>query len=140
MVVTLTEALAAERAKRQQHAADTATRQMIGRTVLEALEQKLNAEPVLGWAFVLEGQQLRIARTTEGARQQVGSWIVDENMRLVCGEQITGWITSESYERVIDEAVGITAKLIVGTEVVGAAKNERATEPTAKIVELPPRF
>lgn len=140
-MVTLTEALAAERARRQQEAADTATRQMVGRTVLEALEQKLNAEPVPGWAFFLEGQQLRIARTTEGARHQVGAWTVDENMRLVCGEQMTGWITSESYARVIDEAVGITAQLIVGTEVVGAARsNERTAGPTAEIVELPPRF
>lgn len=139
-MVTLTEALAAERAKRKQATADTSTRQQIGLAVLEALAHKLNAEPLPGWAFVLEGQQIRIARTTQGARVQVGTWTVDENMRLMSGEQMTEWITAESYARVIDEAVEISAKLIVEAEMAEAAKNERTAAPTPQIVELPPRF
>ena len=57
-MLTLTEALAAERAKWQQHNADTSTRQQIGRAVLEALADRLNAEPLPGWVFVLAGQEI----------------------------------------------------------------------------------
>ena len=57
VMVTLIEALAAERAKRRQDEADTATRQQIGRAVLEALAERLNAEPLPGWLFILDGQE-----------------------------------------------------------------------------------
>jgi hypothetical protein len=137
----LTEALAAERSARKQDAADTSTMQQVAHTVLEALADRLNAEPLLGWTFVLEGQQIRIARHNQGSRQQVGTWTMGNKMQLVCGEATTEWITSESFGRVLDEAVQITAKLIVETETGGATK---ATEHTgargAEIVELPPRY
>lgn len=144
-MVTLTEALAAERAKRQQDDADTSTRQQIGRAVLEALADRLNAEPLAAWAFALDGQVIRILRNEAGARQQVGTWTVDQQMRLMAGDQMTEWITAESYARVIDEAVQITAKLIVEAEMAGAAKPNKGAEttkdlPGAEIVELPPRL
>ncbi len=144
-MVTLTEALAAERAKRQQDEADTSTRQQIGQAVLEALADRLNAEPLAAWAFVLDGQVIRILRNEIGARQQVGTWTVDQQMRLMAGDQMTEWITAESYARVIDEAVQITAKLIVEAEMAGAAKPNKGAETTkdlqgAEIVELPPRL
>jgi hypothetical protein len=139
-MVTLMEALTAERAKRNQNAADRSTRQQIGLAVLEALAHKLNAEPIPGWAFVLEGQQIRIARITQGARVQVATWTVDDNMRLMSGEQMTEWISAESYGRVIDEAIEITAKLIVEAETTGVAKSSEPSFQGAEIVELPPRF
>ena len=137
-MVTLTEALAAERAKRT----DTSTRQQIGRAVLEALADRLNAEPLPGWVFVLAGQEIHVLRIRAGGREQVGTWAVNEEMRLVAGDQMTEWITTESYARVIDEALHITAKLIVDAEATGAKPNNiiGATAEGADIVELPPRF
>jgi hypothetical protein len=122
VMVTLTEALAAERAKRQQRDSDTSTREQIGRALLEALADRLNADPLPGWVFVLAEQQIHLLRIRAGGREQVGTWTVDEKMRLVAGNQMTEWITAESYARVIDEALQITAMLIVDAEATGAAK------------------
>ena len=47
---------------------------------------------------------------------------VDPEMKLVFGTYTTEWITAESWSRVVDEAVQITAKVIVDAE---------AREPTA---------
>jgi hypothetical protein len=49
-------------------------------------------------------------------RERVGSWVVDSEMKLVFGPHTTEWITAESWSRVVDEAVEITAKVIVDTE------------------------
>ena len=46
----------------------------------------------------------------------IGSWVVDPLLRLKFGEETTEWITIESVGRVLDEAVGITARRIVDTE------------------------
>ena len=142
-MVTLTEALAAERARRQQYNADSSTRQQIGRAVLEALADRLNAEPVPGWVFVLAGQEIHLLRIRAGGREQVGTWSVNDEMRLVAGNQMTEWITAESYARVIDEALQITAEVIVEAETAVVAKPNKGAEPPledAGIVELPPRF
>ena len=106
-MVTLTEALAAERARRQQREADTSTRQQIGRAVLEALADRLNAEPLPGWVFVLAGQEIHLLRIRFGGREQIGTWRVDDEMRLVAGHQMTEWITAESYARVIEDTIDI---------------------------------
>lgn len=132
-MVALMEALAAERAKRQQDAAVASTKEEIGRAVLGALAQKLNAEPIPGWLFVLEDQIIRMFRSQRGTRQQVGTWTLDQHMRLQSGEHLTEWVTSESYQRVIDQAVKLTAKIIVDAETVDEGRS-------AGIVELPPRF
>jgi hypothetical protein len=137
-MVTLSEALAAERA----HDSDTSTRQQIGRAVLEALADRLNAEPIPGWLFILDGQEIRVFRIYTGIREQVGTWTVDEQLRLVAGDQMTEWITAESYARVIEEAVISTAKLIVDAETAGAAKAagpSEASSGSGDVVYLPPR-
>lgn len=139
-MVKLTEALAAERRKRQQDTADTSSKLQIGRAVLEALAERLNAEPLPGWAFVIEGQAIRILRIKAGVRSQLGTWTVDQQMRLMSGEQMTEWITSESYTRVVDEAVQITAQLIVEAEAADAVKLEKLEDGSHGIVELPSRF
>jgi hypothetical protein len=141
-MIKLSEALAAERSKRLRAEADTSTRQQIGQAVLEALAQRLNAEPILGWVFVLDDQKILVFRINVGGREQVGVWTVDEEMRLVTGERMTEWITAESYGRVIDEALQITAMLIVDAETAGAKKSNNAANlgEGAEIVELPPRF
>ena len=140
-MITLMEALAAERVKRQQHNSDSSTRRQIGRAVLEALADRLNAEPLPGWVFVLAGQEIHVLRIRAGGREQVGTWAVNEEMRLVAGDQMTEWITAESYARVIEEALQITAMLMVDAEAAVAAKpNNGASAEGAEIVELPPRL
>ena len=140
-MVTLTEALAAERTKRKQDDANKSTMQQVVHTVLEALAERLNDTPIPDWTFILEGQQISISRISQGSRQQVGTWTMDREMQLVCGEATTQWITSESYERALDEAILISARLIVETEMGDAAKStEHTTTRSAEIVELPPRY
>jgi len=141
-MIKLSEALAAEREKRLGAEADNSTRQQIGQAVLEALAQRLNAEPIFGWVFVLDDQKIRVFRINVGGREEVGLWTVDEEMRLVTDGRMTEWITAESYGRVIDEALQITAMLIVDAETAGAKKSNNGAKlgEGAEIVELPPRF
>ena len=132
-MVMLGEALSAEREKRQREAADAATRTEVGRAVLRALAQRLMAEPVPNWFFMLSGGEIVVAHTKNGAssRHRVGSWIVDREMRLVFGEHVTEWITAESCSRVVDEAVRITAQVIVDAEVRSGGMAEPALEQSA---------
>ena len=132
-MVALMEALAAERAKRQQDASETSTKQEVGRVVLGALIEKLNATPVRDWSFMLEGDGITVSHTVGNSRQLLGRWTVDDKLRLVLANVATEWITSESYGRVIDEAVRATAKLIVDVEMGVAVDRAQGAE----IVELP---
>ena len=106
-MTTLAEALAAEREKRRREAEDSTTRREVGRAVLQALAQRLNAEPLPTWFFISKGDEILVAHTKNGAasRQHVGSWVVDGDMRLVLDQEMTEWITAESCARVVDEAV-----------------------------------
>ena len=117
-MTTLAEALATEREKRRREAEDSATRREVGRAVLQALAQRLNAEPLPTWFFISKGDEILVAHTKNGAasRQHVGTWVVDQQMRLVLEQEMTEWITAESCARVVDEAVAITAKFIVDVE------------------------
>ena len=117
-MTTLAEALVKEREKRRLEAEDSATRREVGRAVLQALAQRLNAEPLPTWFFISKGDEILVAHTKNGAasRQHVGTWVVDQQMRLVLEQEMTEWITAESCARVVDEAVAITAKFIVDAE------------------------
>ena len=117
-MTTLAEALVTERDKRRREAEDSATRREVGRAVLQALAQRLNAEPLPTWFFISKGDEILVAHTKNGAasRQHVGTWVVDQQMRLVLDQEMTEWITAESCARVVDEAVAITAKFIVDAE------------------------
>ena len=115
-MVTLSDALAAEREKRRNLEEDASARKQVARAVLSSLADKLNAAPVPGWAFALEDQAIRLFHTVDGDRREVGTWTMDDQLQLVCGQTTTEWITSESYERVIGEALAVTAKLIVDAE------------------------
>jgi hypothetical protein len=117
-MTTLVEALGAERDKRRRDAEDTETKREVGRAVLRALTQRLNAEPLPTWFFISRGDEILVAHTKNGAasRQHVGTWVVDQEMRLVLDQEATEWITAESCARVVDEAVHITAKFIVDAE------------------------
>ena len=115
---TLGEALAAEREKRKRDSEETAMRREVGEAVLQALLQRLTADPVPTWFFVLSDDEVAVFRIKNGAstRERVGSWVVDPDMKLVFGPYTTEWITAESWSRVVDEAVEITAQVIVDVE------------------------
>ncbi len=112
-MVSLTEALAAEREKLQQNSADTHARREAGREVLGALFERLAGKPLVGWSFVLGNDEIVISDTKAGS---IGSWIVDPDLRLKFAHETTEWITIESVGRVLDEAVCITARRMVDTE------------------------
>ena len=57
-MLMLGEALSAEREKRQREAADAATRVEVGRAVLRALAQRLTADPLPTWFFMLSGDEI----------------------------------------------------------------------------------
>jgi hypothetical protein len=112
-MVSLTEALAAEREKLQQDSADKHARREAGKEVLEALFERLAGKPLLGWSFVLGKDEIVVSHTKLGA---IGSWIVDPDLRLKFSDETTEWITIESVGRVLDEAVCISARRMVDTE------------------------
>jgi len=116
--MTLAEALAAEREKQRHEAEDAATKREVGRAVLQALAQRLNAEPLPSWFFISKGDEILVAhaRNSTTSRQHVGTWSVADDMRLVFEDESTEWITAESCARVLDDAVKITARFIVEAE------------------------
>ncbi len=132
--MTLAEALAAERETKRRQSEDAATKREVGRTVLQALAQRLNAEPLPAWFFISKGDEVLVAHTRTGAtsRQHVGTWTVADDMRLVFDEESTEWITAESCSRVLDEALKITAKFIVEAE----SRNQPAVR---ELSQLPQR-
>ena len=144
-MTTLAEALAAERDKKRRDAEDSSTRLEVGRALLQALAQRLNADPLPTWSFTFTGDEILIAHTTNGARKQVGSWTVGEKLRLVLAGEMTEWITAESCARVIDEAVQITATFIVDAETSEVGVSQRVSQALPNFVsrgevrELPRR-
>lgn len=129
--MTLAEALVAERERSRRDAEEAATRREVGRTVLQALAQRLNAEPLPSWFFISKGDEILVAHTRTGAtsRQHVGTWSVADDMRLLFDEESTEWITAESCARVLDEAVKITARFIVESE----SRNQPAVRELAQL-------
>ena len=116
-MVMLKEALETERERRKREIEETATQREAGRAVLQALTQRLTADPVPNWHFMLSDDAVSVLRIKgANARERVGSWVVDQEMKLVFGPLTTEWITAESWSRVVDEAVQITAKIIVDAE------------------------
>ena len=117
VMVLIAEALAVERERRKRETEETATQREVGRAVLQALLQRLTADSVPNWHFMLSDDEISVLRIkAANARERVGSWVVDPEMKLVFGPHTTEWITAESWSRVVDEAVEITAKVIVDTE------------------------
>ena len=132
--MTLAEALVAQREQKRRETEEAATRREVGRAVLQALAQRLNAEPLPAWFFISKGDEILVAHTRTGAtsRQHVGSWVVTDDLRLEFDDESTEWITAESWARVVDEAVKITARFIVDTE-------SRTQVVTRELAQLPQR-
>jgi len=117
-MIKIGEALVAEREKRKRESEETSERREVGEAVLQTLLQRLTADPVPTWFFVLSDDEVAVFRIKNSAstRERVGSWVVDPDMKLVFGPHTTEWITAESWSRVVDEAVEITAQVIVDAE------------------------
>jgi hypothetical protein len=116
-MVTLKEALETERERKIRETEETATQREVGRVILQALTQRLTDASVPNWHFMVSDDAVSVLRIKgANARERVGSWVIDQEMRLVFGPHTTEWITAESWSRVVDEAVQITAKVIVDAE------------------------
>jgi hypothetical protein len=116
-VVTLAKAVAAERSKRLRDSEDASKRKQVGRAVLQALAQRLDAEPLPAWSFALDDDQIHVCcRKKNGSKRRIATWRVDQQLRLVLGQEMTEWITLESWSRVVDEAVQITARFVIDFE------------------------
>jgi hypothetical protein len=101
VMVELLEALAIEKAKRARDTSEGATRQELRKVVL------------LGRAVERErGSQVAVS----GRRRSAQDYLPRASHSLVLRGDTTEWITGESFEPVIDQAVRMTAKLIVDTE------------------------
>src|SRR5690348_11183996 len=97
VMVMIAEALAAERERRKRETEETATQREVGRAVLQALLQRLTASSVPNWHFMLSDDEVSVLRIkAANARERVGSWVVDPEMKLVFGPHTTEWITAES--------------------------------------------
>jgi hypothetical protein len=130
-MISFAEALSAEREKWQRGFQDDEARREVGRVMLKALLERLTAEPLPGWFFTVNGDEEIVVAHTKGGlglRHRIGSWVVDSELRLKFGEETTEWITPESWTRVLDEALTITAKLVVEAEtrLRGATKSAAA--------------
>lgn len=131
--MTLGEALAAERERKRRETEEAETKREVGRAVLQALAQRLSAEPLPSWFFICKGDEVLVAYTRNGAtsRQHVGTWTVADDMRLVFDDQSTEWITAESWTRVVDDAVRITARFIIDVE----SRNMLATRELTQLTQ-----
>lgn len=117
-MMMLIDALIAEREKRQQFSHEQALKRQMGHEVMRALSERLTAARVPGWYFLANGEEIVVVRNRGGQndRERVGSWVLDEENRLTFGTEKTEWITGESWARVIDKAVVITAQVILDHE------------------------
>ncbi|KAB2943631.1 MAG: hypothetical protein K8F92_04525 [Hyphomicrobium sp.] len=132
-MLTLGEALAAERARRNEEV------RRVERAVLQALAQRLDAEPLPGWDFTSGHNEIRLIRATNDDRQHVSSWTMDQAMRLALGQETTEWITPESLARAMYQAVTITAKFIVDVETKEGAEEQTSSVSAGRELEWVPR-
>ena len=86
----------------------------------------MNESHVPQWLFQVEGNQLKIFFGALGSQSEVAAWRLDGQTRLVLGDNTTEWITAESFARVMDQAVQMTAKIIVDVE-TGATEIARGS-------------
>ena len=117
-MLTLADALTTQRQKRELEYKELMFQWQLAQKVLQALGERLAATQLPRWYFVPNGEEIVVVHqpSSTGAKERVGTWYVDEQYRLSFGEEKTEWITRESWRRVIDKAVVITADLILDRE------------------------
>jgi hypothetical protein len=118
-MLMLLDALTAERDKRRQSFREEALQRQLSREVLHRLGECLTAAQLPRWYFIPNGDEIVVVHNKDGAgnRHRIGAWTVDEEYRLAFGSERTEWVTPESWARVIDRAVMITAQVILDHDV-----------------------
>jgi hypothetical protein len=118
-MLMLLDALTAERDKRRQSFREEALQRQLSREVLHRLGECLTAAQLPRWYFITNGDEVVVIHNKDGAgsRHRIGVWTVDEEYRLAFGSERTEWVTPESWARVIDRAVMITAQVILDHDV-----------------------
>ena len=81
-MVSLTEALAAERENLERNSAGNKARREVGREVLRVLFERLTKESLLGWSFVMKNDEIVVSQMKAGidSRQSIGSWVVEQDL------------------------------------------------------------
>jgi hypothetical protein len=116
-MIMLSDALTAERETRQRSYKEVTLRRQLSQEVLRQLAECLTSTAMPRWYFIPNGDEIVVVHNKgAGARQRVGAWTIDDEHRLSFGAETTEWITPESWSRVIDKAVMITARMIVDAE------------------------
>lgn len=117
-MLTLADALATERQKRELEYKELIFQWQLAQKALQALGERLAAAQLARWYFIPNGEEIIVAHqpSSNGIRERVGAWCVDDQFRLTFGDEKTEWITNESWKRVIDRAVMITANVILDRE------------------------
>ena len=123
-MLTLTDALTTERQKRELEYKEVMFQWQLAQTVLQALGERLAATQLARWHFIPDGDEIIVVhqQSNTGVKERVGAWYVDEQYRLTFGEEKTEWVTKESWRRVIDRAVAMTAVVILDRETQLIAK------------------
>ena len=65
-MVSLTEALAAERENLDRNSAENEARREVGRQVLSVLFERLTKESLLGWSFVMKNDEIVVSHMKAG--------------------------------------------------------------------------
>ena len=123
-MLTLTDALATERQKREDEYKEVMFQWLLAQKVLQALGERLAATQLARWHFIPDGEEIAVVHqpSNTDVKERVGAWYVDDQCRLTFGEEKTEWVTKESWRRVIDKAVAMTAVVILDRETQFLAK------------------
>jgi hypothetical protein len=123
-MVTLADALTTQRQKRELEYKELMFQWQLAQNVLQALGERLAATQLPRWYFIPNGEEIAVVHqpSSTATKERIGAWYVDEQYRLTFGEEKTEWITKESWRRVIDKAVVMTADVILDreTQLIGA--------------------
>lgn len=114
----MADALTKQREKRETKYNEHMVRWQYAQKVLQGLAACLADTQLPRWSFTPNGEEIVVLyqQSSTGSKDRVGVWYVDDQYRLTFGEETTEWITQESWRRVIEEAVVITANVILDRE------------------------
>jgi hypothetical protein len=120
-MIRLTDALETAREKRQSEHNERVLQWQLSQGVLQALGERLSSANLPHWYFIPNGEEIVVIYQQPGeGKLRVGSWTVDAESRLTFGDEKTEWITRESWRRVIDKGVVMTAQVILECETQNA--------------------
>jgi hypothetical protein len=116
-MITLADALSEARQKRQVKYQQLTLQWQMAQEVLQAVYELLTSANLPRWDFVPKGNEIVVFHHQHnGTKERVGAWSIDEEYRLAFEGEKTEWITAESWARVIDKAVAMTAEVVLDRE------------------------